>query len=389
MRSPRRVLILLNSTMRPFYRQVIQGIVEFNTCQEGLPWELSIPNYFQFIRPYSYQDIGRYDGVITGVQDEALQEQLAENGIACSYVGPYWRAPSDLAYIDVSRIADLAVKQLRKFGAQSLAYVGLGGTNDPWENEQRQSFCELGATAQCFKWAHTYDRRKFAAELDKLAAWMQGLPPRTGILASNDEYAGRVVDAGYRVECKPSQDYSIIGVGNDPVFCERIHPSLTSVELGLQEMGWLAANSLAHRFLHPKAKPRVQIISRPLLVKRLSDGLRSDEHSLVERAMRQLRADLPGIRSSLALAAEVGVSSQTLTRHFLQAFDMTPAQMIRQTRLQEARRLLTTTRRTLVEIADAAGFADQAHMTKVLRSQLGKTPGQISREAGRFSFSSH
>jgi transcriptional regulator GlxA family with amidase domain len=58
---------------------------------------------------------------------------------------------------------------------------------------------------------------------------------------------------------------------------------------------------------------------------------------------------------------------------------MSPSAYLRTVRVQASRRLLTTTSRTLAEIAAAVGFTDQSHFTKRFREVTGITPGEYRR----------
>jgi AraC-like DNA-binding protein len=51
----------------------------------------------------------------------------------------------------------------------------------------------------------------------------------------------------------------------------------------------------------------------------------------------------------------------------------------RRRRVEYARAEIGRTRRSLSEIALNAGFADQAHLTRVLKRALGVTPGVYAR----------
>ncbi|WP_179862387.1 helix-turn-helix transcriptional regulator [Longibacter salinarum] len=77
----------------------------------------------------------------------------------------------------------------------------------------------------------------------------------------------------------------------------------------------------------------------------------------------------------LASAADVSVS--TLGRAFKTVHDTTPWQYVLQRRVDHASELLVSTDRSLAVIALDAGFFDQPHLTRTLRSFIGKTPGQI------------
>ncbi len=74
------------------------------------------------------------------------------------------------------------------------------------------------------------------------------------------------------------------------------------------------------------------------------------------------------------MASLAGVSSTQFNRRFRQLLRMTPMQYLRAVRIQAARKLLTTTSNSLVEIAMEVGYADQSHFTKRFREITGMTP---------------
>lgn len=74
------------------------------------------------------------------------------------------------------------------------------------------------------------------------------------------------------------------------------------------------------------------------------------------------------------LAVEMGVSRYQLIRAFKRTFGLTPEAYRRQQRVERARRMLRA-RQPLVEVAMAAGFADQSHMTREFLRLHGMTPG--------------
>jgi len=86
----------------------------------------------------------------------------------------------------------------------------------------------------------------------------------------------------------------------------------------------------------------------------------------------RLEADLPQAPTLTELAAEVGVHPAHLSRA-LQVRGETVGEYLRRRRVEQAERALAGPR-PLAEIAADAGFADQAHFTRVFRRHFGMTP---------------
>jgi AraC-like DNA-binding protein len=95
----------------------------------------------------------------------------------------------------------------------------------------------------------------------------------------------------------------------------------------------------------------------------------------VARALRRLD-EAPERPVTLAeLAALSGVSRFQLLRGFGRAVGTTPHAYLLQQRVRLARRLLASGEHP-AEAASASGFADQSHLTRAFRRQLGVTPGR-------------
>ncbi len=84
--------------------------------------------------------------------------------------------------------------------------------------------------------------------------------------------------------------------------------------------------------------------------------------------------------SMAEMASLTGLSSTHFNRRFRQLLRMTPMQYLRSIRVQAARDLLTTSSRTLAEIAVAVGYTDQSHLTKRFREVTGITPAAYRRQ---------
>ena len=79
------------------------------------------------------------------------------------------------------------------------------------------------------------------------------------------------------------------------------------------------------------------------------------------------------------LAALTGLSQSHFSRSFKAATGLPPYRWHLNARIERAQRQLLETEATLVQVALATGFADQAHMTRVFRKVIGMTPSQWKR----------
>jgi AraC-like DNA-binding protein len=113
--------------------------------------------------------------------------------------------------------------------------------------------------------------------------------------------------------------------------------------------------------MYPIATPREQLTR----FKRLAPAIRYLEQHYRERVPL---ADL---------ISSCGLSSTHVHRLFQRLLRMSPTEYLLTLRLQEARRLLTTTDMPLSAVAVNTGFFDQSHFTKRFQKMTGMTPTQF------------
>jgi AraC-like DNA-binding protein len=97
----------------------------------------------------------------------------------------------------------------------------------------------------------------------------------------------------------------------------------------------------------------------------------------VERARQFLEAEKTRVVNSAELEAVTGLTRFELARHFRAICGTSPYRYLLMRRLDFARHQLAQ-RRPLVDIALEAGFADQAHFTRMFRAAFGLTPAQYA-----------
>lgn len=113
------------------------------------------------------------------------------------------------------------------------------------------------------------------------------------------------------------------------------------------------------------------------------DGFRGGLSPRIWRDMGDfIQENLSADMALADLAGRAGLSYSHFLRAFRQTSGIPPHRYIMMQRVQRARELAAFTQLPLKQIALQCGFANQSHMTTVMKSLLGVTPGQIRRQAG-------
>lgn len=121
-----------------------------------------------------------------------------------------------------------------------------------------------------------------------------------------------------------------------------------------------------------------------LLADAMRAGAPAAQPRWLARVIDIIEADLAQAPTLGRLAAEVGSHPAHVSRVFRQTFGETVGEYVRRRRVEQAERALAGGL-SLAEIAAAAGFADQAHFTRVFRKHFGMSPG-ARRRAMQLSF---
>jgi len=85
------------------------------------------------------------------------------------------------------------------------------------------------------------------------------------------------------------------------------------------------------------------------------------------------------------IAGAVGLSRSQLSRLFYDAYQLGPAERLRQMRIELARHLLSATTLSIKEVAHACGFTRANHFGRVFKEITGTTPGAFRSGTGRSS----
>lgn len=98
------------------------------------------------------------------------------------------------------------------------------------------------------------------------------------------------------------------------------------------------------------------------------------------RTLELIDAKLDARLTVDALAREAGLSPAHFARAFKETLGRAPHQYLLALRLRRARRMLDAPDSVLSDVALRAGFADQAHFTRLFKREFGVTPGAVRRE---------
>lgn len=218
--------------------------------------------------------------------------------------------------------------------------------------------------------------QKFNARLDD---WIDSWPLPIGVYASTDLLCRYLACACTRREVRVPHDAALIGAHNEPVICAHPEPSLTSIELGYERVGFRAAE-LLDAMMDGSPPPAEPIYLEPveLLPRQSTDALAVDD-PLVAEALRFI-AEHSDERIRVGdVAAGILVERRTLERRFRASLGRSIAREIARLRVERLKRRLVESDTPMKHLARESGFHDSTQMCTVFRRIEGISPGAYRR----------
>lgn len=219
----------------------------------------------------------------------------------------------------------------------------------------------------------------------RLLKWLASLPKPTGILACNDLWGAQISEACRQAGLAVPDHLAIVGVDNDDLLCELARPSLSSVAVPADAVGYRASELLEH--LMARGKPTREPILLPpgSVIIRCSSDILSVGDPEVAAAVRVIRQHAHELLRTADVLEVVPVSRRSLERRFRRALGRGIGEEIRRSHIEKARSLLASTDLPMSEVARHSGFSESKHLSVAFKQEVGMTPSDYRRQTRALS----
>lgn len=391
MKRTRRVALIYDAKL-PYDVKVMRGVGRYLHQTGG--WNVFIEERALGDQRLPDLRTWRLDGVAADLDDPHVAEAVRKLKVpVVGFGGGYgWRPPAArIPYVksDNAAVSRLGVAHLLERGFRHFAFCGYPPTRiNGWSAERESAFVSLLARHgfQCSVYRGKR-RTEPVWELfyHSLGGWLRTLAHPLGLMAANDKRARQVLEACRLVGLRVPDDVAVIGVDNDEMICGLSDPTLSSIEQGCDETGYLVAATL-DAMMNGRMPARAELVVGPEgIVARQSTDVVAVEDPRVARALELIREHACDGWKVAHLVKALNLSRSTLENHFQSALHRTVAGELRRVRLEHVRGLLATTMLPLKQIAGRCGFRSIQHLTSVFHRHFGETPAQYRRSGGRGS----
>lgn len=350
-------------------------------------WDCVItPNSERVLKPKKKEQ--PFDGILARAT-KTMAQTAGKQGIPIVNVwlnSPVPRVPSVLP--DFKESGRIAAEHLMSRGFQRFGYLGYQRDLDA--KRQCDGFRDALQSKGFSCTTHRFYRTSMEGntiEWDNfrtgLLKWVESWSPPVGVLVSGDLYCRYLMEACHTIGLHVPQDAALIGTHNEPNICDSPSPTVTSIDMGFEEIGYRAASLLDHLMQGKRPPANPELIKPSKLVTRQSTDAFATEDSFVSNALRFMAENSHRPLSVKDVALSVGLNRRSLERRFNQYSPEGVARQITRMRIERAKRLIIETKGSLKSIAIDCGFRNSDHLSKAFKRTERLTPSQFRKLNGK------
>jgi len=217
--------------------------------------------------------------------------------------------------------------------------------------------------------------RDWQKHTENLVEQIQGMPRPLAVFTGQDNLGVTLVEACVNAGISVPDEVAILGVDNIEFLCECCVVPLSSVDTHLMDLGYAAADQLGRlmRGEIDNDEPVRKVLPGEVIERRSSDAL-AVSHPAVAKTLQLMRE---GFMSGIVLDDiynKVGLSKRGLEKAFKKHLDDSPAAVLRQIRLNYAKRRLTQSDVKIEAIALECGYSNSSNLSHAFNREVGLSP---------------
>ena len=220
------------------------------------------------------------------------------------------------------------------------------------------------------------DRIESPPDSEDLIKWLARLPKPIGVFCCDDLRASHLLYACRSLGLSVPSDVAILGVDDDPVYCMFSTPRLSSIDPDAISIGRTAATTLESMLADRQAasNPPNLVVPPKGVVERTSTDTYPNAPTWFADALAFIRNNVSNGISASDVFRHVGFSRTLVERAFHDNISSSVQKQIAQARIDEAKRLLSTSLLPIKEVASLSGFSSLEYLSRAFTAATGLSP---------------
>lgn len=229
-----------------------------------------------------------------------------------------------------------------------------------------------GKTCQQYHWNPTESQHEvnYRSVHDWAKTTLASLPKPVAVMCQNDDTMAIIlnaaVDAGFHVP----EEIALLGLGNTSLVCDFLPVKLSSIDVDLAGLTYRAAQELDRLFEGGIPRPvPIRVPPKKIILRESTNFLAvSDPHVLI--VLRKIWDHYSEPLSVETLIRSVPISRSSLYKLFIHQVGRPIARELMRVRLDHAKHLLTTTDKSVGQIAKECGFSSLITFSRAFSENL-------------------
>ena len=377
-RMPRKVAICLE--MEWGFKRHLETYAGVHKYAEKAGWEcVTIPSVVRVLK--LKPGVVPFDGILGRITEPLAQ---AAHKIKMPAVNVWLNSPAknvSAVHADHKTTGEMAAQHLVSRGFRRFGYMGFLREKD--SRLQIQGFREILKPLGFRFTTYRFRRSGIHGEglgwerfFEGLEKWVDSLEPPVGVFVSNDLYCRHLIESCRAQNLQVPQEVAIVGTSNEPALCASPYPTLTSIDLDFELIGFRAAAKL-DEMMNGKDSSKTFEYSPPKgLIPRQSTDSQAAEDPVVAKALRFIAENGQERIQVNDVSVAVATTRRTLERKFRDSLGSTIAEEIARLRIVRAKRLMIENEASFKGMAVDLGFRNADHFCKVFSRVEGMTPSE-------------
>ena len=319
------------------------------------------------------------DCILAAISDEESAEFIGSLDIPAVNTSGVVDCPA-IPYvgIDNEAVGRLAAEHLIEMGFERFLFCGIAGHG--YSDARRRGF-EKALSALPAARVETIDRKldDWDASIVRTSELLRTLPKPLGVVACRDPMAVDVCELAASEGIHVPSEIAVIGADNIHTTCEFHSPTVSSIALPWESVGFRAGGVLDDLMTDHASPGGPDLLEPVRVVPRESSDTVAVDDPIVRQAMRLIQDHAAAGLQVEEIADELNVSRRLLSDRFREHLGRSPGEQIRHVRLRQSCDALMSSDAPLSQVALDCGFCSQSHFTKAFREFTGQTPGAYRR----------
>lgn len=366
-----------------FLTQVMEGVLAIHGIRSHCRFRNFISS--DFTQPVDFPHGYKPDGILVSYDDELFDAQwLDELDIPVVNIFTSSKKKHPSVGVDLQSLAQAAIEHFAHLNFTEIGFLGTRGT--PFTQIIDKMFMEECAKHGLPYWSidlpdgiKTGAWASLEEEAPELRNRVLNPKGRTGIYAFHDMRARLLVEYCMDLGVKVPEDIGVLG-RFDTINARLSTPELSSMVTPARQIGTSAIQLLVNLIEGAEVKDLHPMIEISEIRVRQSTVGKADPDMIVLQARTMIRENACKGLTVDELIQTLPLARSTFEKRYRALTGASPAQDIREIRVETARQLLLTTKKTVDEIAFEIGFTDSRPFVVFFKREVGDTPGEFRKK---------